>query len=206
MAKRLGIFVDVSNLYYCVGKKFPTRKLDYRKYLSFVKGLGDVSIAVAYGAQISGQANGFIYCLKSIGFQTKFKSPKSYKNPEDDFILKRKADWDVGITMDIVNMIDRIDMIILGTGDGDMLPVVEWAMAKGVEVVVIACGISKDLRDHATKTIEIPESFLEIQKPPGAKTPEDMVNQELTKSMNQAKESAASGHLQIETCVEKGIG
>ena len=187
MAKRIGIFVDISNLYYCIGKKYPSRKLDYRKYLKFVKDLGEISVAVAYGAQISGQANGFIYCLKQIGFQTKFKTPKTYANKEDDYVLKRKADWDVGITMDIVNMIDRIDMIILGTGDGDMLPVVEWAMAKGVEVVVIATGISKDLKDKATKYIEIPESFLECVKPPGAKTPEDMVNQALEMAASEAK-------------------
>jgi len=189
MAKRIGIFVDISNIYYCIGKKYPGRKLDYRKYLKFIKDLGEISIAIAYGAQISGQANGFIYCLKQIGFQSKFKSPKTYNNAEEGFVTKRKADWDVGIAMDIVNMIDRLDMIILGTGDGDMLPVIEWAMHKGVEVVVIATGISKDLKDHCTKFIEIPESFLEIPHPKDAKTPEDMVNQ--------AIKEVASGKVQL---------
>ena len=182
MAKRIGIFADISNLYYCVGRKYPERKLDYRKYLKFVKDIGDVTIAIAYGSQLASSASGFIYCLKQMGFQTKFKTPKTYNNElPDGPILKRKADWDVGITMDIVNMIDRLDMVILGSGDGDMLPVVEWAMARGVEVVVIATGISKDLRDHCTKFIEIPESFLEVPLPPGAKTPEMMVEQELLK-------------------------
>jgi len=187
MAKRIGIFVDISNLYYCIGKKYPNRKLDYRKYLKFIKDIGEVQIAIAYGAQISGQANGFIYCLKQIGFQTKFKSPKTYNNEENNFLIKRKADWDVGIAMDIVNMIDRVDMIILGTGDGDMLPVVEWAMSKGVEVVVIATGISKDLKDHCTKFIEIPESLLEVIKPAGAKTPEDMVNQAIQQGASEVQ-------------------
>lgn len=187
MPKRIGVFADVSNLYYCLGKKYPNRKLDYRKYLKFIKDLGDPVICIAYGAQISGQANGFIYCLKQIGFETKFKSPKTYNNPEDGLIIKRKADWDTTICLDIVNMVDRLDMIILGSGDGDMTCVVDWAKAKGVEVVAIACGISKDLKEHCTKYIEIPESFLEVPKPEGAKTPEDMVNQAIKQSTLQVE-------------------
>lgn len=179
MAKRLGIFADVSNLYYCINKKYPNRKLDYRKYYKFIKDLGEVNVAIAYGAQLANQATGFIYVLKQIGFQTKFKTPKTYINEDIGLTVKRKADWDVGITMDIVQTIDRIDMIILGSGDGDMLAVVEWAISKGVDVVVIATGISKDLKEKATKFIEIPESLLEIPLPKGAKRPEDMVEQAL---------------------------
>jgi uncharacterized protein (TIGR00288 family) len=175
--KRIGVFADVSNLYHCISRKYPSRKLDYRKYIKFVKDLGDVSIAIAYGSQMAGQATGFILCLKQMGFQTKFKSPKVYGGVAQT----RKADWDVGIAMDIVTMIDRIDMVILGSADGDMLPVLEWAMSRGVEVVVIATGISKDLKDKATKAIEIPESLLEAIKPEGAKTPIEMVDQELQK-------------------------
>jgi uncharacterized LabA/DUF88 family protein len=176
MAKRIGVFCDLSNLYYCVGHKFAARKLDYRKYIKFVKDLGEITQAVAYGAQMHGQANGFIYCLERLGFKIKFKNPKSYQQESG---IKRKADWDVGITMDIVNMIDRLDLIILGTGDGDMVPVVEWARMKGVDVVVFAATISKDLKLAATKFIEIPESLLEDIKPAGAKTPADMIDDKI---------------------------
>lgn len=201
--KKLGIFMDVSNLYYCIGKKFIHRKLDYRKYINFVKDLGDPYISIAYGAQISGQANGFIYCLKQLGFQAKFKTPKAYSNAENGYVIKHKADCDVDIAMDIVNMIDRIDMIILGSADGDMLPVVEWAMSKGVEVVIIATGISKDLKDHCTKFIEIPESLLETVKPKGALTPTDMLGdgRMLPEEMVlRAAESVASG--ERKKCIE----
>ena len=175
--KRIGMFVDVSNLYYCVNKKFGKRKLDYRKYMQFVEDLGQIQKAIAYGAQMSNQARGFILCLKEIGFETKYKTPKTYHGEGTD--IKRKADWDVGIAMDMVNMIDRFDMIVLGSGDGDMLPVVEWATRQGVDVVILACTISRDLKDHATTCIEIPESLLETPKPKGAKRPHEMVNQEI---------------------------
>jgi uncharacterized LabA/DUF88 family protein len=160
MAKRIGIFCDVSNLYYCIGKKFDKRKLDYRKYLAFAKDLGDVQHAIAYGAQLQNEASAFIHCLKNFGFEPKYKSPKDYHN-KDNF--KRKADWDVGIAIDIVKMIDRLDLIILGTADGDLTPVVDWAKERGVDVIVLACGISRELKD-TTKYIEIPESMLEDVK------------------------------------------
>lgn len=156
--KRIGVFVDVSNIYYCIGKKYEFRKLDYRKYLEFIQGFGELSKVIAYGSQMNNEAAGFIHCLQKIGFQTKFKGVKTF-NQEPD--LRRKADWDVGITMDIVSMVDRFDMIVLGTADGDLEPVVDWAIRKGLDVLVLACGISKDLKERATEFIEIPETLLE---------------------------------------------
>jgi len=134
---------------------------------------------------MSGQANGFIACLKHLGFQPKFKQPKTYVTDAAKSGILRKADWDVGITIDIVQTIARLDMIILGSADGDMLPVVEWAMNTGVEVVVIASGISLDLKDKATKFIEIPESFLEAVKPKGAKTPVEMTQLQIEKELHE---------------------
>lgn len=159
--KRIGVFVDVSNIYYCIGKKYEYRKLDYRKYLDFIRDFGELVKVIAYGSQLSNEAAGFIHCLDKTGFQTKFKTVKSFNN---ELELRRKADWDVGIAMDIVNMIDRFDMIILGTADGDLEPVVDWAIRRGVDVVILACGISRDLKERATKFIEIPESLLEVQQ------------------------------------------
>jgi len=156
--KRIGVFVDVSNIYYCVGKKYEYRKLDYRKYLDFIADFGELTKAIAYGSQLSNEAAGFIHCLEKTGFQTKFKTVKSFNNEQE---LRRKADWDVGIAMDIVSMIERFDMIVLGTADGDLEPVVDWAIRRGVDVVILACGISRDLKGRSTKHIEIPESLLE---------------------------------------------
>jgi len=158
MSKRIGVFVDVSNLYYCISKKFDKRKLDYRKYMKFIQDFGSISHAIAYGAQLKNEAVGFIHCLKQIGFEPKYKSPKDYHN-KDNF--KRKADWDVGIAIDVVRMIDHLDMVILGTADGDLTPLVEWVKERGVEIVVLSCGISRELKDVANKYIEIPESMLE---------------------------------------------
>lgn len=163
--KRVGVFIDVSNLYYCIRRKYTDRKLDYKAYIDFCGSLGTIQKAMAYGADMgTGSAKKFIYCLEQLGFETKYKMPKSYNNTEG--AISRKADWDVGITIDIVDMIDRIDILILGTADGDLEPLVRWAQRKGVTVIVLACGISRDLKDAATKFIEIPESMLEKKEEP----------------------------------------
>ena len=158
--KRILVCMDVSNLYYCIGKKFNGRRLDYAKYLEYIKDFGEMQKMIAYGAQIGKEANAFIHCLRKLGFETKYKAPKVFRNREQ---TRHKADWDVGIAMDIVNLVllGSVDMVILGTADGDLAPCVEWARARGVDVVILSCGIARELKKTATKFIEIPESFLE---------------------------------------------
>lgn len=161
--KRLGIFVDVSNLYYCVGKKHNGKKVDYSRYVDFVRDLGDIQIMFAYGAQLNDEANSFIKKLRSIGFMTKYKKVKEYNNFSG---YRRKADWDVGISMDIVRMIQRMDILILGSADGDLEPLVSWVRDQGVDVIVFASRISQDLKKAATKCIEITPSMLETENEP----------------------------------------
>lgn len=158
--KRLLVCMDVSNLYYCISKKFEGRRLNYAEYIKYLNGLGEIQKMIAYGAQVGKEANAFIHCLRKLGFETKYKTPRVFRN---GLQTKRKADWDVGIAMDIVNMVElkSVDMIILGSADGDLTPCVEWAKARGVDVVVLACGIARELKKTATLFVEIPESFLE---------------------------------------------
>ena len=159
--KRILVCADISNLYYCISKKYEGRRLDYSKLLKNVSDLGEIQKSIAYGAQMGKEASAFIHCLKKLGFETKYKEPRIFYSPG---VVRRKADWDVGIAMDIVNAIDMksVDMVVLGTADGDLSPCVEWARARGVDVVILACGISRELKKTATTFIEIPESYLEV--------------------------------------------
>jgi uncharacterized LabA/DUF88 family protein len=158
MPKKIGVFCDVSNLYFCIGKKFNHRKLDYQGYLSFIEDLGEVVLANAYGAQVDNEAVGFITALKKIGYTCKFKKPKEWINGDK---IKRKADHDVNIAIDIVDAVDDFDIVVIGSADSDLAPVVRWVMNKGKKVVIFACGIAKELRNTATKSIEVIESQLE---------------------------------------------
>ncbi len=158
---QIGVFVDVSNLYYSLKYKYKNRKLNYKKLLEFIQGYGDISKAIAYGSQMNDQAFAFIRALTHAGFETKFKEPKEYIK---DDTMTRKANWDVAIAMDMVKMSDEVTMMILASADGDMTPVVEYVQNKGIPVVVIACQISGDLTATAKQCVEIPESLLEEKK------------------------------------------
>ena len=157
MAKKIGIFVDVSNLYFCLSSKFG-RKLDYAKYYSYIQDLGEVEVAIAYGAQVKGQANKFLHYLQQVGYETKYRSPKAFI---DNGTVRKKADCDLQIAIDIVNYVEQIDMLILGSADGDFKPLIKMAKEKGVMTIILACQISKDLKQIADEFIEIPESLLE---------------------------------------------
>jgi len=110
--KKLGLFVDVSNLYYCIKHKYKS-KLNYRRFLDYVQDLGDLDFAIAYGAKSNDQADAFIKTLESLGFEIRYKSPKVYKGNT----VVKKADWDVGITIDIVKRMGSVDIICLGSAE-----------------------------------------------------------------------------------------
>jgi uncharacterized LabA/DUF88 family protein len=162
MAKRIGIYIDVSNLYYSVLSKFGKRKLDYKKFLDYVKDLGDVVVANAYGAQMNAEAKPFISCLRQIGYLPRYKQLKVFTNAGQ--APKYKANWDVGIVVDIIKALPNLDIVILGSADGDFQPLVDLVMGQGKSVIVIACNISRDLRDTCSQAIEIPESLIEDAK------------------------------------------
>lgn len=161
MSRKIGLFVDISNVYYCVGKKYDGRKVNYYAYMEYVQSLGNITKAYAYGSQMGSEATKFIGRLEHIGFTARYKKPKTYHGPDE---FRRKADWDVGIAVDMISMINEYDTVLLASADGDMVPAVKFLIDRQKKVIVLACGISKDLRYAATDCIEIPESMLEKTK------------------------------------------
>lgn len=152
--KRVGIFVDVNDIYFHVSRQYRNRKLSYARYRNFVADFGEVIQAVAYGSQLSNEAAGFIRALKKANFQTKYKTAeKGYD-----------ADWNVGITIDIVQMAPRLDIVVLGSCDNNLEPLVSWCVRQGISVYVIACNTGAALKASATECIEIPESLLEDKR------------------------------------------
>lgn len=155
--KASGIFIDTSNLYYCVGKKFPARKLDYQRYYEIAAKDDVVVRAVAYGSQMNDEASKFIACLKHYGYDPKYKTLKI----NSDTGKTRRFSWNVGIAVDIMMSIDKLDRVVIGSSDADLLPLVKYLKDRGCVVEIIACGISKELKDAADEYTEITEEQLE---------------------------------------------
>ena len=111
--KKVSIFVDVQNIYYTTKQQFNSN-FDYNKFWKMVTHQREVVGAFAYTTD-RGDAKQiqFQNILRAIGFEVKLKP----------FITRSdgssKGDWDVGITIDIMEYASKSDFIVLASGDGD---------------------------------------------------------------------------------------
>ncbi len=111
--KNIAVFVDVQNIYYTTRDAYQ-KQFNYRRLWQELMAQGDVIIANAYAIQRSDDLqHKFQKALKHIGFEVKLKP----------FIQRSdgsaKGDWDVGITIDIMEAAAAVDTIVLLSGDGD---------------------------------------------------------------------------------------
>lgn len=143
--RRVGLFLDINDLFHAV-KVRHKRNLDYEKYYDFVKTLGEIKVANAYGFQARKEATGFLKVLKRIGYEPIYK--------------KLGSTWHVGLTLDVIKNLDDLDIIILGVSSLNILELVKYCLEQGKTVVLLASGIRNELAEMATETIEIPESLL----------------------------------------------
>lgn len=110
---KIGVFVDVQNIYYTTKEAFG-RSFNYRALWQELSYQGDIEIANAYAIEsnLDGQRK-FQDALRHIGFEVKLKP----------FIQRKdgsaKGDWDVGITIDIMESAEHLDFVVLLSGDGD---------------------------------------------------------------------------------------
>jgi uncharacterized LabA/DUF88 family protein len=155
----IALSVDIANLYYCVGKRFQSRKLDYAKLRDRVAQFGQLYRCMAYGVQMGNEADGFIGCIKKLGYDTKYKKIKMTDETEKKVI--RKADSGVEMSLDIVQVIDRVDTVVLSSSDEDLVDLVRFIKSKGVRCVILASGIPQSLREVCDFYVEITEDLLE---------------------------------------------
>ena len=111
--KKVSIFVDVQNIYYTTRQQFSCN-FDYNKFWKLVTSNRKVVGAFAYTIN-RGDAKQiqFQNILRGIGFEVKLKP---YIRRLDG---SSKGDWDVGITIDIMEYATKSDIIVLASGDGD---------------------------------------------------------------------------------------
>ena len=155
--RRVGLFVDVANLYHCTRKKYGG-KLSYSRYLEDVKTVigGNLVCAKAFGGQVKKEAAEFIYSLQAIGYDVNYRKAKTFVR---DGVKTHKCDCDLMLAMDIVRMLDDLDIIVLGTADSDFIPLINYCIDKGKRVVIYGCMVSSDLSKY--ENIEITSSLME---------------------------------------------
>uniref|UniRef100_UPI004047BA79 LabA-like NYN domain-containing protein n=1 Tax=Shewanella baltica TaxID=62322 RepID=UPI004047BA79 len=155
--KKIALFVDVQNIYYTCREAYG-RQFNYRKLWQHLDYEGDIVLAVAYAIHKGddGQLK-FQDALKHIGFEVKLKP----------FIQRSdgsaKGDWDVGITIDIMEAASEVDTVILLSGDGDFDLLLQKIHQKyGIETQVygVPTLTAKSLRDAASQFHPIDEALL----------------------------------------------
>lgn len=122
--QKVAILVDVQNIYYTTRQAFG-RQFDYRAFWAEVTEGQEVVAAFAYAIERNdNKQKGFQQILRDIGFEVKLKP---YIQRRDG---SSKGDWDVGITLDLVEQGDVADLIVLASGDGDFDMALDWVSKK----------------------------------------------------------------------------
>jgi len=158
-AQRVGVFIDTQNLYHSAKHLYKTR-VNFQKVLEEAVGDRILVRAIAYVISTeSGEESAFFDALTKIGIETKVKGLQVFSDGA------KKADWDVGIAIDAVKLSPKLDTVIIASGDGDFVPLIEYLDMHGVQVEVISFGKSSSAKlkeaAHAfTDMCDDPKKFL----------------------------------------------
>ena len=158
--QRVAIFIDAQNLYHSA-KNLYKSKVNFGNVVKEAVAGRPLIRAVAYVITTeSGEEQGFFDALVKLGIETKTKDLQIFYGGA------KKADWDVGIAIDAISMAAKLDTVILATGDGDFVPLVEYLKFKeGCQVEVISFGKSsssklREVADDFTDMCDDPKPYL----------------------------------------------
>ena len=155
--EQIAILVDVQNIYYTTRQAF-SRQFNYTAFWESVTSNREVIAANAYAiAPNSGKQASFQQILTDIGFTVKLKP---YIQRRDG---SAKGDWDVGITLDMIELAEKVDTIVLASGDGDFdlaLQKVYQRHNATTEVYGVRSLTAASLIDAAQRYVPIDEEYL----------------------------------------------
>lgn len=154
--QRVGIFIDTQNLYH-TAKNLYGAKVNFGQVVK--DALADRALirAVAYVITTeSGDEKNFFEALEKAGIETKTKDLQIFAGGS------KKADWDVGLAVDAIKLAPKLDAVILISGDGDFVPLVEYLQIhEGCQVEVVSFGKSSSL-----KLKEACDQFIDLDENP----------------------------------------
>lgn len=183
--QRVGIFIDAQNLYHS-SKNLYGARINYKELIKQLVGERKLIRALAYvvkaeplvareqQAQIEAgemqprekttkSEGSFFDALKQSGVELRMKDIQIFPGGA------KKADWDVGMAIDAVRMADMLDVVILVTGDGDFIPLVEylkWGRGREVEVCSFNRSTNGKLKEAADEFIAIEDLSRVIMRKP----------------------------------------
>ena len=128
----VGVFVDVQNMYYSARNIFG-RKVNFGGIVEEAVRDRQLIRATAYVVSTKGgDESAFFEALKKSGIDIKEKALMEYMSGI------KKADWDVGIAVDVITMLDMVDVVALISGDGDFAPLAQYVRSRGRRFEVVS--------------------------------------------------------------------
>ena len=149
--QRIGVFIDTQNLYHSARNLYKAR-VNFGAVLKDVVAGRKLVRAVAYVITTeAGDEKNFFEALSKLGIETKTKDLQIFAGGA------KKADWDVGLAVDAIKMSPRLDSVIIVSGDGDFVPLVEYLQTVGVQVEVASFG-----KSTSGKLREVVDDFVDL--------------------------------------------
>ncbi len=150
--QRVGLLIDIQNLYYSA-RVLHGRKVNFKNLLASTVENRKLIRAIGYGISTEeAQEEKFFDALENLGFEIKTKDLQIFAGGQ------KKGDWDVGLAIDAIKLSKSVDVIILASGDGDYVPLVQYIQnTTGCRVEGVAFGEST-----STRLVESLDDFLNL--------------------------------------------
>ena len=151
--QRVAVFIDAQNLYH-TARNLYKRKVNFGTILKDAVSGRHLVRAIAYViATEGGEETGFFEALNKLGIETKIKDLQIF------FGGAKKGDWDVGLAIDAVRIAPKVDTIVIMSGDGDFVPLVEYLKNTcQVEVTTFGKSASAKLKEAADDFLDLDEN------------------------------------------------
>jgi len=155
-SQRVGIFIDTQNIYHSA-KNLYGAKVNFGQV---VKDALDGRVLIRATAYVitteSGDEKNFFEALTKVGITTKTKNLQVFAGGS------KKGDWDVAMAIDAISLSPKLDAVILVTGDGDFIPLVEYLkVTQGCQVELVSFD-----KSTSAKLIEVVDDFMDLGKNP----------------------------------------
>lgn len=151
--QRVVVLIDVQNLYHSA-RAIYQKRVNFKELLDV--SVGDRQLIRAFAYVVStktGEEKPFFEALTKMGIEMRVKDLQEYYGG------MKKADWDVGLAIDAVKTLSLVDVVVLASGDGDYVPLVEYLKNQGRRVEVIAFG-----KSTSSKLREITDDFMDMDE------------------------------------------
>lgn len=151
--QRVAVLMDIQNMYHSAKNIYGSR-VNFGEVLKAAVAGRKLIRAVAYVVRTeTPEERSFFEALTNLGIETRVKDLQVFPGG------MKKGDWDVGLAVDAVKLAPQLDVLVLVTGDGDFIPLVEYLKNQGRQVELMAFS-----KSGSSKLIEVVDDFTDLGK------------------------------------------